>query len=200
MGLVAESLRKNPGRATRDDGRPWHVIRPSAAESKSHLFLGPVPVDNYGQFGTEAVVASSGHRWLKVGTAPLDGPVNQLATLSDGVTLWLGNAQYPIQETSDQGKVWRDVAAPNLPGPTATGFSRTTRLLPNGVLLAANPHTGVYYALHPGSTRWIPVPTSDAPPRTYVLGVAGDTVYWTSGNAYASARPSSIVTVPVSRY
>ncbi len=186
--------------ATRDGGRHWHVTLPSAAESKGHLFLGPVPADNYGQFGTESVVASSDHGWLKVGTMPLDGSINQLAILSDGVTLLLGNAQYPIQETSDEGKVWRYIATPGIPGSTTTGYPSTKRLLPNGVLLAANPNSGVYYVLHPGSTRWIRVPTSDAPPKASILGVAGNTVYWTSLNAYDSARPSFIVTVPVSRY
>jgi hypothetical protein len=158
-----------------------------------------VPAKIYaGSGSTEPLVTVAGHQWVtRANTAVGEGQLSQLAALPGGRAIWLGNSQYPIEISANDGRTWRYVATP--PPPGSSGYPAPFRLLPNGTLLAQDPKSGHDYELSLGATQWTKIPRRLALPGATATIVAGGQVVWVDATAH-SGPPAKVLVVPVSRY
>ncbi|MHB1629695.1 MAG: WD40/YVTN/BNR-like repeat-containing protein, partial [Bacilli bacterium] len=190
--------------ATRDGGATWHPVASVSPAAEHALFFGPVPAQDYGQMSdeSESIVRFTPHTWASVDSVLVNnGVTSQLATLSDGVVLLVGNPQYPIEMTTNGGRTWSYVATPPVPGSTSVSSPPAVRLLPNGALLAQDPQNGEYYALNRGAKTWVRVPAKDVLQSSATIHVVGDHVYWVGTSPQGSSvSPPRVLAVPVSRY
>ena len=190
---------------TLDGGATWHPVAPASPAVEHALFFGPVPAQNYGQMSdeSESIVRAIPHPWTPVDSVVVNnGVISQLATLSDGAILLVGNPQYPIEMTTNDGRTWSYVATPPLPGSTSASSPPAVRLLPNGALLAQDTQNGGYYALNQGAKTWVRVPAREVLSSNATLHVVGDHMYWLGASPQGSSvsSPPRVLVVPVSRY
>ncbi|MHB1681538.1 MAG: WD40/YVTN/BNR-like repeat-containing protein [Bacilli bacterium] len=190
--------------ATRDGGATWQPVASASQAAEHALFFGPVPAQDYGQMSdeSESIVRVIHHTWTSVDSVLVNnGVISQLATLSDGVVLLVGNPQYPIEMTTNGGRTWSYVATPPVPGSTSDSSPPAVRLLPNGALLAQDPQNREYYALNQGAKTWVRVPAKDVLQSSATIHVVGDHVYWVGTSPQGSSvSPPRVLAVPVSRY
>jgi hypothetical protein len=191
--------------ATWNGGQSWAPVVPHCPAQGPCLYMGPVPSDSYGAMGvaeTSAIVTAHNHRWVTVATTPVNmGGPSTLVTLGGNTALLVGNPQYPVQLTTDNGASWTYVAVPPLPA--NGGIPTSLRILPNGTLLALDSANSRWYELAPGADAWASVP-SDLTLRGFPnMAVVGRMVYWETIpllNGQAALPPSHFLAVPASRY
>ena len=190
---------------TLNGGATWQTMPARCPGVGTCVMLGPVPPVGYGQMvtQTEALVTARGGRWVSVGaTISNINVMSQVAQLGPRAVLWIGDPGYPVQISYNDGTTWRYVALPNLPGESSQSELTVPHLLPNGVMLAADPVSGRYYELKPGQANWREVPLSLAPMGA-ALTVVGQMVDWVgmpTGSGSTAEPPPTFLEVPVARY